>query len=116
MIGSPEVRALRKEHQLARLAVKEKAAKSGDWSGYSAFFANQGIQVAKAAHNSKITAARQLVRGAKNAVVLAKVTGEGIEAAAAAHTTAVITLAALKKQKQDLFKPMTSANLTGGAA
>jgi hypothetical protein len=116
MIGSPEVRKLRKKQQLALLAAKAKAAETGDWAAYSAFFASQGIEQAKSAHNAKITAARGLVRSSKDAIAMAQVTGEGIGAAFAAHTTATATLAALRKQKDVLFKPMTSANLTAGAA
>lgn len=103
MIISEAARSIRKQQQTERLAAKAAAAESGDWEGYSLYFSSQGLEVAKAEQNAKITQARQLVRKTKEAVEIAKITGVDIAAAMTAHATARVTLEAVKQQKQDLF-------------
>lgn len=116
MILSESARAVRVQMYNDRIAAKELAAENGDWESYSAFFASQGIEVAKAEHNAKITQARQLVRATREEIAESKVTGLNIAAAIAAHNTARITLDVLTKEKQAMFGAVSSAGLSGGAA
>lgn len=111
MILSEEARAIRKQSQLARLK-----AKQDDPDGYPDFYANQPVQKAKAEMNAKITAARQLIRVSREALDIARASGEGIEAAENALDIASAALNALLAQKQARFKPNLPANISGGAS
>ena len=124
MILSDDARAIRKKLQTDRLAEKAaaaaankgKSADDSDYSSYAAFYAAQGLQVAKAEHNAKITQARGLVRSTADDIKLAKVTGAGIREAMAAHATARATLKALEDDKRAMFGRSTTAVLSGGGA
>lgn len=114
MILSETARALRVQMYRDRIAAKQAAAESGDWAGYSAYFASQGLEVAKAEHNAKITQARQLVRSTREGIAEAKVTGVNIAGAISANSMAIVTLDALRTEKETLFGRVTSAGLSGG--
>ena len=114
MILSEGARALRKQQHTDRLAAKAQAADDGDWEAYSAYFAGQGLEVAKAEHNAKITRARQLIRETRDILDEARVTGNNIPGAIAGVATAKATLVALNAQKQQMFGRPSAFAIGGG--
>lgn len=94
-----EARKARKESQLARLKAKSEMTAED----YSEFYAAQPIQVAKAACNAEINAARREVRRAKSSMDMAIATGQGFEAAEQAVAVAASRLAAAEAVKAARF-------------
>jgi len=109
MIGSEKVRAARKEMQLARLKEKEENPE-----GYAEYFANLPKQVAKAKVNETIRVARQELRDATEALLIAQETGEGLLRAEEALQVATMYVAKLEEAKK--ISPIISLTAQGVAA
>ena len=103
MSNSPAVQAARKKMQLARLERK------GD-EDYPTYYANQPFQVERARENKEYQAAQQASKNAAEALAVAKITGEGLEAA---KETAAIAALVAERTKPASRGANASAGLTG---
>ncbi len=101
MSNSPAVQKARKDMQLARL--KKKGSKD-----YPAFYAAQPLQVELARKNNEYRAAQQALRNANEAFEIARITGEGLDAAR--ETQAIASLVA---ERSKPTSGAAAANLSG---
>jgi S-methylmethionine-dependent homocysteine/selenocysteine methylase len=103
MSNSPAVQAARKKMQLARLEAKKK-------EGYPAFYAAQPYQVERAKLNKEYQVARNNLSAANEALEIALITGEGLNAAKEAQAIAALVA---ERSKPPRRGATSSAGLTG---
>lgn len=95
MIGSAKVRAARKKMQTERVAEKQDNPE-----GYAEYFANLPKQVAKRKVNEQIHAARQDLKDAIEAVLIAEETGDDLLVAQEAAQVAALYVGKLEDSKK----------------
>ncbi len=105
MSASPAVQAAKKKMQLARLKEKED-----NLEGYPEFYANQPAQVERARLSQIFKDAKAALRVANEALEIAVITGDGLEAARETQAIA----AKVAEMAQPLQRGTTGAGL--GAA
>jgi len=101
MAAPKTVQEARKAMQTARL--KKKGSKD-----YPTFYANQPLQKVKAEANAKLQGSKAALKAANEALQIAEITGEGLEAAQKAQA-----IAALVVQKTTPVSAGSSASLSG---
>jgi len=82
MSNSVAVQKARKKMQLDRLAMKGKR-------GYAEYYANMPYQKERARQNAVLRGNKQTLKDAIEALEIATITGEGLQAAKEAHAIAV---------------------------
>ncbi len=101
MSNSPAVQAAKKEMQLARLEAKGK-------KNYPKFYANQPLQLVRAAKNAEWRSAKRTLQAAKEALEVAEITGEGLSEAQEAFA-----IAALVAERAKPGRDRIAISLTG---
>lgn len=106
---SAVVQEARKKMQLRRLAEKERAGE--DPEGYATYYANQPLQLVKAARNKIFADANAALRRANEVLAVAEIDGDGLKAA-----QEVQAIAAIVVEKSRPPRPGAHAGLTAAGS